>query len=176
MSRRRAFLGHVFVALVAGGLGFLARGAAAGDEAPAAEMEKPIDQHALVKSLVGTWTTKATSVLGAMSGTASHALECGNTIVLTRTTGKADSIGTFHGLGVLKLSADGKTATQWWFDSAMDTALVMTGPVTADGYTIEGSNKLGSSKTTLTRKGDGFELKIWADGAEFMTETQTKAK
>ncbi len=52
----------------------------------------------------------------------------------------------------------------------------MTGPVTADGYTIEGSNKLGSSKTTLTKKGDGFELKIWADGAEFMTETQTKAK
>ena len=175
MSRRRAFLTYAFVALVAGGLGFVVRGAAAGDEAPAGEMEKPIDQHALVKSLVGTWTTKGTSVIGAMAGTATHGLECGNTILLTRTSGKAGAIA-FHGLGVLKFSADGKTATQWWFDSGMDTALVMTGPVTADGYTIEGSNKLGSSKTTLTKKGDGFELKIWADGAEFMTETQTKVK
>ena len=176
MHLRRTGFAYALVGLLAGGVGVLARGAVAKDEDPAAAMEKPIDGHALVKALAGDWTTKATSALGAMTGTVSHGLECGNTILLTRSTGKADAIGTFHGLGVLKLSADGKTATQWWFDSAMDTALVMTGPVTADGYTIEGSNKLGTSKTTLTKKGAGFELKIWADGAEFMTETQTKAK
>lgn len=176
MQRRRNGFVVALLALVAGGVGFVVRGAVAKDEDPAAAMEKPIDGHALVKALAGSWTTKATSVLGAISGTVTHGLECGNTILLTRSTGKADAIGAFQGLGVLKISADGKTATQWWFDTGMDTALVMTGPVTADGYTLEGSNKLGSSKTQLTKKGDAFELKIWADGAEFMTETQTRAK
>ncbi len=58
----------------------------------------------------------------------------------------------------------------------MPEALVMTGPVTETGFSVEGSNKQGASKVTLEKKGDGFEMKVFGDGNLFMTETYTKAK
>ena len=176
MKRSRTWIGFALVGVLAAGVGFMARGAVAGDEAAAHEGEKPIDGHALVKALAGTWTTKAKTNLGDMAGQVTYGLECGKTVLATRYTTKGKEIGEMHGFGVLKISADGKTATQWWFDSGMDTVLMMTGPVTETGFSIEGSNKLGASKVTLEKKGAGFEMKIFADGAEFSTETYTKAK
>jgi hypothetical protein len=176
MKRTRMSIAVGLVAVLAAGVGYVARGAFAEDAPAAPDKEKPIDGLALVKALTGNWTTKATSTMGAMTGQVSYGLECGKTILASRYAAKADALGEFQGFGVLKFSADGKTATQWWFDSMMDGVLMMTGPATDTGYTIEGSNKLGSSKVTLTKKGDGFEMKMWVEGAEFMTETYTKAK
>lgn len=173
MTRNRNWIAFALVGVVAAGVGFLTRGAIAGDEP--AEV-KPIDGHALVKALSGSWTTKATSTLGAATGTVSYALECAKTTLVSRYTAKFEGTGEMQGLGVLQISADGKTATQWWFDSMMEGVLIMTGPITPTGYTIEGSNKMGSSKIVFAKKGDGFELKMWANGEEFMTETYTKAK
>jgi len=175
MKRTSTWIAFGLVSVVAAGVGFVARGAFAEDAPPAPAQEKAIDGHALVKALAGTWTTKATSTMGPMTGQVTYGLECGKTILASRYAAKAEAL-EFQGFGVLKLSADGKTATQWWFDTMMEGVLMMTGPATDTGYTIEGSNKMGSSKITLTKKGDGFEMKMWADGAEFMTETYTKAK
>ena len=172
MTRNGNWFAFGLVSVLSAGVGFLSRGVIAGEE-PA--QVKPIDGHALVKALSGSWTTKATSTMGAVTGHATFGLECGKTILATRYEQKF-SAGEVQGLGVLEISADGKTATQWVFDSMMEGVLMMTGPITDAGYTIEGSNKMGSSKMTLTKKGDGFEMKTWADGAEFMTETYTKAK
>ncbi len=175
MKRSRTWIGFALVGVLAAGVGFVGRGALAGEEAGAPPSEKPIDGLALVKALSGTWTTKATSTMGDMAGQVTYGLECGKTILASRYVTKG-GFGEMHGFGVTKFSADGKTVTQWWFDSMMADVLAMTGPVTDTGYTIEGSSKMGSSKITLTKKGDGFEMKMWADGAEFMTETYTKAK
>ena len=164
------------VSLFAAGIGFVARGAFAADEAPQPAPEKPIDGNALVKALLGSWTTAAKSTMGEMTGTVSYGLECGKTTLVNRYKAKGEAFGEFEGLGVLKISADGKTASLWWFDTMMDGVLMMTGPATDTGYTIEGSNKMGSSKITLTKKDAGFEMKMWANGEEFMTETYTKAK
>lgn len=176
MKRSRTWIGFALVGVVAAGAGFVARGALAEDEKPA-EMpqEKAIDGHALVKALSGTWTTKATSTMGDMAGQVTYGLECGKTILASRYQTKG-GFGEMHGFGVTKISADGKTATQWWFDSMMPEALVMTGPVTETGFSVEGSNKQGASKVTLEKKGDGFEMKVFGDGNLFMTETYTKAK
>jgi hypothetical protein len=176
MNRTGNWIAFGLVGVLAAGVGFVARGAIAGDEAAGPTMEKPIDGHALVKALAGTWTTKATSTMGPMAGEVTYALDCGKTILTSRYLTKADAFGEMNGLGVLKFSADGKTATQWWFDTMADGALEMTGPLSDTGYTIEGKNKQGSSKITLTKKGDGFEMKMWANGEEFMTETYTKKK
>jgi len=175
MKRSRTWIGFALVGVLAAGVGFVARGAVAGEEAGAPPSEKPVDGHALVKALSGTWNTKATSTMGPMEGQVTYGLECAKTILATRYVTKG-GFGEMHALAVTKFSADGKTVTQWWFDSMMADVLTMTGPVTDTGYTIEGSSKQGSSKVTLTKKGDGFEMKMWADGAEFMTETYTKAK
>ena len=176
MKRSRTWIGYAVVGVLAAGGGYAVRGAVAGEEATEHVTEKPIDGHALVKALSGTWTTTAKTNLGDMAGQVTYGLECGKTILSTRYVTKGKAIGEMHGLGVLKISADGKTATQWWFDSGMDTALMMSGPITDTGFSIEGSNKLGSSKVTLEKKGAGFEMKIFADGAEFSSETYTKAK
>ena len=176
MTRNGNWFAFGLVGVLAAGVGFLARGAIAGDEPAAPAMEKPIDGHALVKALSGSWTTKATSTLGPMTGSITYGLDCGKTIVTSRYQAKSEAMGEFQGFGVLKFSADGKTATQWWFDTMMEGTLMMTGPLTDTGYTIEGSNKMGSSKIVLAKKGEGFEMKMWANGEEFMTETYTKAK
>lgn len=175
MKRSNTWVAFGIVSVMAAGVGFVARGALAGDEPAAPAEQKAIDGNALVKALMGSWTTKATSTLGAMTGSVTYGLECGKTALVNRYATKGEGF-EMHGLGVLQLSADGKTASQWWFDSMMEGVLMMTGPATDTGYTIEGSNKMGSSKITMTKKGDAFELKMWSDGAEFMTETYTKAK
>ncbi len=85
MKRSRTWIGFALVGVVAAGAGFVVRGALAEDEKPA-EMpqEKPIDGHALVKALSGTWTTKATSTMGDMAGQVTYGLECGKTILASR--------------------------------------------------------------------------------------------
>ncbi len=108
-----------------------------------------------------------------MAGTASHGLECGNTILLTRTSGKADAIGTFQGLGVLKISADGKTATQWWFDTGDGHRARDDGPGDRERLHARGVEQ---ARVRARRRDEEGRLNKMGDGAEFMTETQTKVK
>ena len=74
MKRSRTWIGFALVGVVAAGVGFVARGAVAGDEAAAHEGEKPIDGHALVKALAGTWTTKAKTNLGDLAGKVTYGI------------------------------------------------------------------------------------------------------
>jgi hypothetical protein len=63
MKRSRTWIGFALVGVLAAGVGFVARGAVAGDEAAAHEGEKPVDT--LVKALAArgrrrprpTWAT-----------------------------------------------------------------------------------------------------------------------
>ncbi len=153
---------------------FWAGRATAEDPQAMPEAEKPIDAHPLIKALAGKWNVKGTSAMGESTGTSNSTLVCGNTILMQDYASKG-AMGDFKGLGLMKLSADGKSGTIWWFDTFMPDVLKLTGPVTATGYEMTGDCPMGPMKAVMAPKGDGFEFTMHM-GDQKMVDTYTRAK
>lgn len=182
---RRTWIAMCAVAVVAAGAGAVAGRAFAEDDPMAGggmpPPQKPIDAHPLVKSLTANpWTTKATSPQGPGEGKASFRLGAANTVLVQDYDAK-HAWGPYGGLGVTKISDDGKTATMWWFNTMGGEPDVYTGPITDTGYELKGEIETGpgtKSKVVIkmVKKGDGFEFTFGMDGQVGMTDVYTKAK
>jgi hypothetical protein len=167
------------VAVVAAAGGLVAGRAFAEDPMPggAPPMEKAIDGHALVKALTANgWTVK-----GDGAGTSTFRLGANKTVLVQDYTTAGGKMGPYGGVGATKVSADGKTATMWWFHSMGAQPMQFTGPITDTGYELSGDvpNMMGAiTKATvkLTKKGEGYEFTYVQDDQTYMTDTYTKAK
>jgi hypothetical protein len=180
---RKIVIASCAAAVLAFAGGIVAGRAVAEDEMPAGGMpqEKPIDGHALVKALTANkWTTKSTSSMGGGEGETSYRLGAGKTALVQDYDSKS-AMGAYSGLGITKVSADGKTATMWWFNSMSPNADEYTGPITENGYELTGTvdNMQGGkakANLKLTKKGEGFEFTYTMDGQLMFTDVYTKAK
>jgi hypothetical protein len=140
--------------------------------------EKPL-KHPLTDALVGSWTTVSSGMMGGGKSKVSYALGIGGTALLQtyeNTSGEPGKEETFHGHGVYKVSADGKTLSVWWFDSASAEPMKMTGPLTDGGYEIKGTHDGMPMKITFAKAGDGYEFKMFMGDAEVMKDVYTKVK
>lgn len=140
--------------------------------------EKKIGEHALVKALKGSWSVQSRSPGGELeyTGKATFALACGDTMLLNHYEADLPGIGKFHGLGALKIGADGKSGSFWWFDSWLPQPNVLAGPLTDSGYEVSGAGPQGPLKITMEKRGEGFEYSVWVNGAEFARQTYTRSK
>jgi hypothetical protein len=135
-----------------------------------------IGTHPLVKGLTGTWNVAGKGLQGDHTGTSSYALACGDTVVVNHYASKTGST-EFYGLGVGKLSDDGKSATLWWFDNYMPGVLVFTGPATDAGYELTVKDgEMAGAKAKMTKKGEGWTFVLSSGADEFVNETYTRAK
>ena len=184
---RRNFIAScvaVAVTCAAGGL-MAGRAMAKDDPAPAAPAmppaEKAIDGNPLVKALTASkWTTKSSSSMGNGAGTNAYHLAAGKTVLVQDYESKGTT-GEYAGLGVYKLSADGKTATLWWFNTMSNSADQYTGPVTDTGYELSGTvdNMAGGkakAELKLAKKGETFEFTYTMDDQLMFTDVYTPAK
>jgi hypothetical protein len=177
---KKTWMAMCAVALVAASGGIVAGRALAEDPPAGMDNEKPIDGNALVKALTANkWATEATGLM-ASKGAASFRLGAGKTLLVEDYDVKGD-MGEYSGFGVFKWSADGKTATLWWFDNGAAKPTEFTGPATDTGYELTGtvSRMPGQASKTvlkLTKKGDGFEFTYTEEGTVAFTDTLTKAK
>lgn len=170
------------LALVASGM--LAGRSLAGDEPKESEgtrQEAPIDGYALVKALTANaWDTKGTGMWESV-GKVTFRLGAGKTLLVQDYAATGTAGESLHGLSVIKWSADGKTASAWWFDETMKAPLELKGPASDTGYELKGEMALPDGKPStatfkLVKKGAGFEFTLAADGQVMMTEVYTKAR
>jgi len=183
---RKTWIAMCTVAVVAAGAGAVAGRAFAEDDPMAGgggppPPQKTIDGHALVKALTAnSWTTSATSPQGPGTGTASFRLGADKTVLVQDYSAK-HGWGPYGGLGVTKISDDGKTATMWWFNTMGGTPDVYTGSINDTGYELKGEIETGPNMKSkvvikMVKKGEGFEFTFGMDGQVGMTDVYTKAK
>lgn len=162
---------------VVGATGFFSGRATAEDKADG--MPPPqakIAGNPLVKGLIGSWTVAGKGMLGDHTGTSSYALACNDTVLVNHYVSKTAST-EFYGMGVGKLSDDGKTATLWWFDSYMPGVLTFTGPASDAGYELTVKDgEMAGAKAKLTKKGDAWQFVLSMGADEAVNETYTRAK
>jgi hypothetical protein len=117
---RRTLFGSRFASLLvlAAGAALVAAPARAEDPAPAGGVPKPLPkaEHAFLDSLVGSWDASVKAAGGEYRGTDRWTKVAGDTAWVHEMS-LASEKDAFHGLGVLRLAADGKSLSMWWYDS-----------------------------------------------------------
>lgn len=165
------------------GLAVFAGDPPAGGGAPPAAAEQPpmpkkIDQP-LLKSAVGTWavTWSMNGPDGAQSGKATSkiSMAIGDTALLEDYS--SDMMGGFHGLGVVRPSLDGKTLSNWWFDTTMHDPVTLAGPLGDAQAVMEGTIPgFGTMKITWKKVEGGFDFDGTLDGKPWLTQKYRAAK
>jgi hypothetical protein len=168
---------HVVSLVAAFAAGALVFGLSARAEDPAMPSEKKIE-HPLLKGVVGDWNVSwtATSQEGTQSGkaTSTFRLAAGDTILVEDYSGP-EMMGGFYGHGVIKLSADGKTMTTWWFDSMGPEPLKLSGPVTDTTTTIEAdAPQMGHIKIVWKKVDGGFDFDGTLNGNPWLKQEYRK--
>jgi hypothetical protein len=163
-----------WVAGSAAGSVLLALAAAA--EPPQPMPQKKID-HPLLQACVGEWavTWSMQGPQGPQSGTGTSkiAMAIGDTAMVEDYS--ADIMGGFHGHGVIKVSDDGKSISNWWFDSMGAEPLKLTGPLSADSATMEGDAPgMGRLKIVWKKAEGGFDFEGTADGKPWLSQKYRK--
>jgi hypothetical protein len=184
MSARRIAKASFPAALALAAL-FLAAPARAEDPAPAAPPAAPPAaaptgvptplqkaEHAFLDGLVGSWDVVVKAHGTELKGTDRWSKVAGDTAWLHELS---FGDGAFHGLGVLRLTPDGKGLTMWWFDS-MGKGAVWTfqGTVTAEGFEVASDE--GGMKATkgLAKAEGGLTYRMTVNGAEVVAGTWRK--
>jgi hypothetical protein len=174
---RLAWTAFALAALIGGAL-VVADRAGAGEEPPAKPPappsmptpQKAID-HALVKSLAGTWSVLQKSPLGESKGTTTFALGVGGTALIQDYEVAMGPMGSFHGHGVFKVSDDGKKLALWWLDTHTAAPAHYSGSLTESGYDLKSD---AGVRLTLAKKDAALEFRLeMANGMSF-TDTYTR--
>ena len=179
MSTSRIAFASVASALVLAAVAFVPR-LAAEDTKGAPAPQKPIVQPFLDRQ---TWTTGATMSHDGQEGKGQeddvrardrrHALVQTYELDMKGPDGKPM---TFHGMGVTKLSEDGKTATTWWFDDMSPEPMKLSGAITDTGVELSGDSRMGGRTTITMRKTpDGIQFEM-VEGANKMTDIYRRTK
>jgi hypothetical protein len=167
----------VAAALVAGAVAFAFSARA---EDPAHGGMPPVQKkitNPLLTGVVGEWNVAYTmqDPSGPKSGKATSkiSLAVGDTVLIEHYDG--DLMGEFHGLGVVKVSDDGKTMTNWWFDTFSAEPIKLSGPLTDAQSTIEGDCPgMGHMKIVWKKVDGGFDFDGTLDGHPWLSQQYRK--
>jgi hypothetical protein len=77
------------------------------------------------------------------------------------------------GLGVLKVSDDGKTATAWWIDNHTPEMVKASGPITDKGYELTAQGPEGKFRIVLEKTAGGFSFRMFMGDSKEPLYTQT---
>jgi hypothetical protein len=136
--------------------------------------QKKID-HPLLTAAIGEWTVTWTAAEhGSGTATSRIAPAAGGTLSVEDYSSPDMMPGGFHGHGVTKVSADGKTVTTWWFDSMGSEPIKLSGPLTADTATIEGETPMGAMKIVHKKVDGGFDFDGTLDGQPWLKQQYRK--
>src|SRR5262245_51434455 len=128
--------------------------------------------NALLKASVGEWevawsmtTPDGKKMSG--KGTSKIALAVGGTALVEDYAGMPG----FHGHAVIKESADGKTLTNWWFDSVAAEPIRFTGALGETSAVATGDCPgLGEMKIEWKRVEGGIDFQSTVAGQPFLTQ------
>ena len=136
---------------------------------PAAKHDmKPLPKidQAFLNGLIGDWkvNTEGEGPKGKMSGkgTAKFTRALGDSAILEDY--ESDVMGGFSGHGVFKLSADGKTARAWWFDSFNPEPVLLTGSLTDTLADLSGTCPEGTIRIQWTKVDGGYDFAAAING------------
>ena len=164
------------VVLVGGAFRLGASVARAGDEKDAGAM-RPVAKltHPFFKALEGSFTTVSKSTCGEGKGKATCRFAVGETAFVEEYQ-NGDGEQAFHGIGLYKVSDDGKTVSTWWLDSMSKEPQKFEGPLADDGFEAHGTTPRGPATVAFKKRGEGFDFTLTMNGVVELTEVWTRAK
>ncbi len=188
MTRRFSpVLGMLIAATAVGSI--LAVSVRAGDPPPAAApaaapecppVQKKLD-HPLLNAMIGEWsiTFSATGPDGKVeegTATSKAVLGIAGTAIVDDYNASGMGGSPFGGLGVYKVSDDGKTVSCWWFDNMGPEPMKLTGPITDTSLEMTGTIPgMGTMKIVEKKVEGGFDWEGTMDGKPMMTQKIRKA-
>jgi hypothetical protein len=153
---------------------------AGASDAPDCKCPPPQKQveNALLKASIGEWEVtwslnRPDGQKMSGKGTSKLALAVGGTAVVEDYAGMAG----FHGHAVLKESADGKTLTNWWFDSMAAEPIRFTGALTETSAVVTGDAPgLGQMRIEWKKVEGGIDFASTVGGKPFLTQQYRRSK
>jgi hypothetical protein len=146
------------IALGAAGL----YGHAVADHTEQSAAQKPLKAltHPFADTLIGSWTTESTGTMDGKTakgtGKVTYARGIGDTALIqvyeTTMPGPDGKPLTFHGLGVHRVSDDGKTMTIHWSCNMWPDAIQLSGPLTDTRVELSGQSPHGERMTISFQK------------------------
>ncbi|MCC7139589.1 MAG: hypothetical protein IT460_14290 [Planctomycetes bacterium] len=112
----------------------------------------------LLAAMVGSWDVTSTGPAGPSRARATFRAAAGGTALLHEYESSTQT--AFAGVGVLRVSPDGRTVTAWWFDSYAPEPQKLSGPLTKDRAELYGSSNGGPLTIVWERVADGLDFTL----------------
>jgi hypothetical protein len=129
-------------------------------------------KHPFVDCFLGDWTHEASMSGNPSRGRASFRLSVGGTALLQdyETGAPEMKAPDFWGHAVVRVSADGKSMTTWWFDNHSDEPMVFKGTLTEKSSDSTAKTPQGDMRMTWEKTADGLLMKMYQGGELFLTD------
>lgn len=168
---RRSTVTSLALACVVAGAAVLAARSDAGG-GPAKPPAPPpgvakVDQP-LLAAMVGSWDVTSTGPAGPSRARVTFRTTAGGTALMQEY--ESSTQAGFAGVGILRVSDDGRTLTAWWFDSFAPEPQKLSGPLTKDRAELYGSSHLGPLTVLWQRVADGLDFTLRNGETTVLTE------